>query len=198
MKKLVMFTLVLVVCLSGSAFALLNDNAVAVDDGSSRIRQWRQCRCVQKPRLLRLGAQSATTGGTNVMQTLMWTCSKNVATKGSQAATNGGLLSVDDTLNNMRYKAAIVDRDNNPNNRSSTDNRGYNIVDNAILANVNVKDDSFLGPQTGTITFIKSQHAEIDGSFNRATGVSNINSAAGNFNTQTAATVISVDFGGRR
>ncbi len=46
--------------------------------------------------------------------------------------------------------------------------------------------------RTGRISFSKTQNAEIEGSFNHATGVSNVNSAAGNLNNQTAYTTISI------
>ena len=66
------------------------------------------------------------------------------------------------------------------------------IVDNAVLANVNV-DDAILPFQP--INFHKSQHAEIDDSFHNYNGVSNTNSAAGNLNNQTAYTSIKVGSG---
>jgi hypothetical protein len=98
---------------------------------------------------------------------------------------------VEDTLNNLRYQSPnyeITDVLNNLRYQSPD----YYIVDNAILANVNVKDDSFFGAQTGSIRFFKSQHAEISGSFNFADGVSNTNSAAGNLNKQSASTTIAI------
>ena len=95
-------------------------------------------------------------------------------------ATN---LALTDNLNKSPLSEPQLRSDRRCSNRSAAiESPDYYVVDNAILANVNVKDDSFFGAQTGSIRFNKSQEAEIDGSFNDATGVSNVNSAAGNLN----------------
>ncbi len=64
MKKLVMFTLVLVVCLSGTAFAILNDDAVGVN-GSQAAAENGVNVDASKAAVAAIGAQSATTGGKN-------------------------------------------------------------------------------------------------------------------------------------
>jgi hypothetical protein len=186
MKKLVLFTLVLVVCLSGSAFALLNDNnvAVATDDAPAVAID------AQKAATAAFGAQSATTGGENEYTDVDVTKTKTDVD-----------VKVEDSLNNNKValdNGKIAGRDVNPDNRSNYDNN-Y-IVDNAILANVNVARE-FEDDISNRISFSKSQHAEMEGSFNHATGVSNVNSAAGNMNSQTAYTAISIGSigdGGRR
>ncbi len=174
MKKLVIFTLAMVL-VSSMAFAVANENAVAL-----------------------LG-QAATTGGEN---TAIDAQGNPVAVNGSQAATNGGAnFAVDDSLNNNKAAfngGQIAGRDTNPDNRSNYNN-DY-IVDNAILANVNVAGLAFQPglDQDGRISFRKTQESDVEGSFNHATGVSNVNSAAGNMNNQTAFTKISIgSIGGR-
>ena len=131
MKKLVMFTLVLVVCLSGSAFALLNDNAVAVDDSQAASDTGTNVAVdASKAATAAFGAQSATSGGTNV----------NVDKDVDITKTD---VEVKDVLNNLRYQSDNID--NRVDNRQNYNNdNSVNVVDNAILANVNVKDDSFL------------------------------------------------------
>ena len=66
-------------------------------------------------------------------------------------------------------------------------------MDNAILANVNVEHDAGdLTHPHQTITFTKTQHAEISNSFTNYNGVANVNSVAGNMNTANAYTTIAV------
>ena len=102
-------------------------------------------------------------------------------------------IKVEDSLNNNKVAfggGVIAGRDTNP------DNRVYNIVDNAVLANVNTNYQTL---PLSTINFTKNQHAEISGSFHDYNGVSNTNSAAGNMNNQKAFTAISIgSIGGDR
>ena len=162
-------TLVLVVCLSGTAFAILNDDAVAVNGSQAASDDGVNVDASEEPRLLPIGAQSATTGGKNTAVDVDVDTDVQgnaVATKGAQAATNGGRnLNVEDALNNNKVAfngGQIAGRDTNP------DNRTYNVVDNAILANVNVAGGAPVAytPSNGAMTFTKSQTAEISGSFN--------------------------------
>ena len=143
MKKLVMFTLAMVVCLSGTAFAVLNDNnvAVATDDRPAVAID------AQKAATAAFGAQSATTGGENEYT--------NVDVDKDVRVTKTD-VEVKDTLNNNKVAfdhGQIAGRDTSPDNRSNynNDNKQYYVVDNAILANVNVAHDSrMMSPITST------------------------------------------------
>lgn len=128
-----------------------------------------------------LGAQAASTGGEN---TAIDAQGNPVAVKGSNAATNGA--TIDNSKTDLKFS--------NEQSNMFNDNKTYNIVDNAVLANVNVAGLAFQPglEQEGRIDFRKTQSAEIDGSFNHATGVNNVNSAAGNMNSQKAFTTISI------
>ena len=96
--------------------------------------------------------------------------------------------------------ARLQGRDTHPiNTNSYNDNSNQNnpiteviVVDNAILANVNVehKAGDIQFPHQA-ITFHKTQHAEISSSFHDYNGVANVNSIAGTMNTANAYTTIS-------
>jgi hypothetical protein len=118
-------------------------------------------------------------------------------------------VDVKDALNNNKLAVGgvspdtgqIAGRDTAPLNTSSYNNNTnqgnaylqVDIVDNNILANVNVEGvgGNLLTP-TQNINFTKGQHAETAGSFQTFNGVSNVNSAAGGLNTANAYTSISV------
>jgi hypothetical protein len=95
-------------------------------------------------------------------------------------------VAVKDSLNNNKIatqNAQIGDR---------YDNHTINVVDNAILANVNVSTPGTLTTPDNDINFTKSQHSEIGCSFRDYNGVSNTNAATGNLNSQKAFTSISI------
>lgn len=169
MKKVVVFTLAMVLAFSCAAFAFADDNDTV-------------------PVAAALGfatdANAAAADG-------------NVAQQAFQVNTD---VKTDDILSNNKVAVAtdngqvagaVAAKDDA---QVGTNFDNIYVVDNAILANVNVKDDSFFGSQNGRNSFFKSQHAEVGGSFNFASGVSNVNSAAGNLNSQSAATSIGVAF----
>ena len=94
----------------------------------------------------------------------------------------------------------IAGRDTAPNNNNSYNNNTnqgnaylqVDIVDNNVLANVNVeRAGGALTNPVQTINFTKDQHAETKGSFQSFNGVSNVNSGAGSLNTTNAYTTIS-------
>jgi hypothetical protein len=173
MKKVVIFTLAMVLALSSFAFALLNDN--------------------DKNAVALFGAQAATSGGENTFVSKPTEVQGN-AIAGDQAATNGGVnVSVKDALNNDHFGADNRSNYNNDNRTGSNLDNTYNIVDNAVLANVNLATTlGTFAEQENTMSFRKTQESEIRGSFNDATGVSNVNSAAGNMNNQAAFTTIKI------
>jgi hypothetical protein len=194
MKKLVCFTVAMVFALAipmmaiadvtsddGSATALKGGVAVAVDDISVQGNA--------------LAKGNAATNGGEIDNSKDIDVNKNTAEKGSNLALQGGEIdnSKEITVNKVEAeKGSTVATqggriDNSVDNRSNYDN-DY-IVDNAVLKNVNIHPDEEFKTK---ITFIKTQKAEVNGSFHDYNGVSNTNSAAGNMNNQTAYTSVSI------
>jgi hypothetical protein len=149
----------------------------------------------------------------------------NVATKGAVQATQGGTIDQSkrfDSNDNNSIRDSRSDYNNfQPTNSLNDNSKNLYVVDNNILANVNIAaadkkshhgGQDGLDPQlaafpfpqpeeeccpevsqTNTLTQFKTQSASIAG-FNCATGVSNANAAGGNLNAQTAYTTVGVAF----
>ena len=163
--------------MSGTAFALLNDNNVAVGYGCCIPLS--QCDA-QKAATAAFGAQSATTGGENEFTDV------DVRTKGHHRRRRET-----DALNNLSDVTAMQQSDNNFNNDNSNQRQRLMSSTTPSWLTSMWHPDSRSHP-SNHINFTKNQTAEIEGSFNDATGVSNVNSAAGNMNNQTAFTTISI------
>jgi hypothetical protein len=221
MKKLVCFTLAMVFVLAGVAIAQPNHHQ-SNDEFNGNLSK----NIVP----LALGTDSVAVSANNNK-----VASPDIEVNDNNVRWQSPNIETDDVLSNNKVKVATdqaqlgvqnasgggvnAGRDTNPQNQSNFQNR-Y-IVDNAVLANVNVCCDDKKGPRptnggmqefrgqggyddpkkddccpavSQTNTFNKTQKGEIGGSFNRATGVSNANAAGGNMNAQTAYTTIGVAF----
>ena len=214
MKKLVIFTVVMVLALAGATFAQTtveaNNNTIPIALGSGATAV-----AVPVDDSLNHNNVNTSTGSINNTKT---NTDVDVKLKNSlnDNTVNSGTINnqktdvdVKDALNNNKValggtgtdSGQIAGRDTHPINTDSyNDNSNQNnpiteiiVVDNAILANVNVEQAAGdLVTPNQTITFNKTQHAEINNSFTNYNGVANVNSIAGNMNTANAYTTIAV------
>jgi len=234
MKKLVIFTVVMVLALAGATFAQTtveaNNNtipialgsgatavAVPVDDSvnhnnvntsTGSINNTKTNTDVNVAVDNALNNNTVNSPTTDVDVKLKNSLNDNTVNSGT---INNQKTDVDvkDALNNNKValggtgtdSGQIAGRDTHPINTDSyNDNSNQNnpiteiiVVDNAILANVNVEQAAGdLVTPNQTITFNKTQHAEINNSFTNYNGVANVNSIAGNMNTANAYTTIAV------